>query len=200
MLQNLKAGWRPVSAGYLPKKAPIPWNGSNPSSSVEAKDSAQPVVGADEVSEQAEPEPAPVDITRFSSMHGWSVMSEVTGAFAFNDDVRQVVGRAGLVHLYCEGIAPGVSLCKRWKCGVMAEPVKGANLAKDANEFDTSGIYGFCERCYNQTVVARVGTAKTSSTVPLKSSSQSSSVAVREASSSSSSSDSDSTISDTSQG
>ena len=188
------------SAGYLPRKALIPWNGSLPASAGEDKDSAQPVDDVDDVNAQDEPEPASVDIKRFSSMRGWSVMADVTGCFDFNDDVRQVVGRAGLVHLYCEDVAPGISLCKRWKCGVIAEPVKGANFSKSANEFDMSGIYGFCERCYNQTVVARVGTIRTSSTVPSKSSSPSSQSAGREASSSSSSSDFDLTISGTSQG
>ena len=171
MLQNLKAGWRPVSASYLPKKAPIPWHGEFAAPVEAASSDAVPQACAEEVIvAEVEPEPIPVDFKRLSNMRGWSGMAEITASFEFNPEVRQVVGRPVLVHLYCEDVAPGVSLCNPWRCGRLTCPVKGASFSEKANEFDMSGIYGFCELCYTQTVASRIGTPKTSTSRHLKSS------------------------------
>ena len=141
---------------------------------------------------------APAPQVVVSNMRGWSVMADITGAFKFNANVRQVVGRAGLVHLYCEDLVEGISLCKRWKCGSTSSPAKLVKISEDANEYDKSRLFGFCELCYSRSVASRVGTPKSSaSLVPLpQPSSLASRMADLEDSGSSSTSDSSSVESD----
>ena len=173
VIRNLSAGWRPVSAGYLPKLAVVPWDAASaaPTSGSQCcgEDPPVPAKIADE--EEIVEEPllvAPVPQLVVSKMRGWSVMADITGAFKFNANVRQVVGRAGLFHLYCEDLVEGISVCKRWKCGSTSSPAKLVKFSEDANEFDQSSIFGFCEPCYSRSVASRIGTPKTSaSLVPL---------------------------------
>ena len=203
VIQNLSAGWRPVSAGYLPKRAAVPWDAAfaAPTSGTQCCGEDPPVRAkiADEAELEEEPPLAvPVLPSVVSTMRGWSAMADITGAFKFNSSVRQVVGRAGLVHLYCEDLVEGISLCKRWKCGSTSSPAKLVKFSEDSNEYDQSSLFGFCELCYSRSMASRIGTLKHPALeVPLhQPSSIASRIAALEDSGSSSSSDSSSVESD----
>ena len=107
-----------MSAGYLPKLAVIPWYNAAaaPTSGSQCCGEDPPVPAKITNEDEVEEEPtlvAPIPQVVVSNMRGWSVMADITGAFEFNAHGRQVVGRAGLVHLYCEDLVEGISLCKR---------------------------------------------------------------------------------------
>ena len=108
------------------------------------------------------------------------------------------MGRAGVAHLYCEDLVEGISLCKRWKCGATSSRAKLVKFSDNANEFDQSSLFGFCELCYSHSVASRIGTLKSSAPeVPLfQPSSLASRMADLEDSGSSSTSDSSSSESD----
>ena len=169
----------------------VPWGSGVPSEHA----------GAERAVAEVGDDPDPSGKQLVSGKRGSEVMAAITSSFTFSPGVRQVVGEAGFVDLYCEEVAEDLSLCKRWKCKSFKNPLKNAKFSGHANEFDTFKVYGFCERCHNPAVASRVGERRSSASVSLQPhpSGPSSAVAsVEESSSSSSNSDSETANSDNS--
>ena len=88
------------------------------------------------------------------SLHrGVASMRRLCTKFALKPDVRQVRGSVGLVHLYVEKL---FTLCNSWKCGSLDNPVAGAFFSSHPNEWDSHCSYGFCEKCYSESMFSRV--------------------------------------------
>ena len=98
-------------------------------------------------------------------------MRELNAEFKLRQSVRQVVGNAGLVHLYCVFGSRSMTPCKRLTCGPVEVPVKGAVFSDDPNFFDNDK-YGFCERCYSKAVFERFAEVRHSSCLQPPSSSE----------------------------